>query len=158
MYQEYNRLDDRLGIGEKVMDQKTHGVLALLAGLLLPVMLLVGGGFVTATHASYWCGVFGFAYAIGLVFPGIFVFLSARTQTNIQTRQETMNIQYPWIGSFIAIAAFLGSSVFFKSDFFASSAGKHTFTIIEAVFMAQLIPLGLGWYFANANETEPPVS
>jgi hypothetical protein len=140
------------------MHRKTLGIWAIIAGLLFPVILLVGGGFVTATNASYWCGVFGIAYAIGLVFPGILVYLSAKKQREVQTQKAPVKMQFFWVTSFMTIAVSLGSSAFFKSDFFASSVGKHAFTIIEAVFIAQMIPLGLGWYFSDEIWTESPAS
>lgn len=125
-------------------------------------MLLVGGGYVTATYASYWCGVFCIAYAVGLIFPGYLVYQSAKKQSEVAAREPSFNMQDSRYPSLLLIAVFVGSvvlgSAIFRSDFLATSAGSHIFTIFEAVAMAQLIPLGLALYFNKANGANCPAS
>ena len=56
--------------------KKRMGLLCVGVGLLGPLFLLVGGGYLTSTDAAYDCSLFFKSYGIGLLFPGI-LFLCA---------------------------------------------------------------------------------
>ena len=137
------------------MERKTHGTLSIIAGIFCPIFIPFGQGIVTGTNGLYWCGVFGIAYFVGLVCPGILVFMAAVKQSACVIPKQPTKLQPAWVGAFcFGIGAYfvlvlIGSQAFFRSDFFASSAGQHSFVIVEAVFLAQLIPFGLGTILAD---------
>jgi hypothetical protein len=134
------------------MTRRARAKLAIITGLLFPAMLLIGGGYVNATNATYWCSVFGIAYAVGLVCPGVLVYQSAMKMPEPATDKSPKRWHFAISGIAILVGILI-QSAFFDSDFFSTAVGMHAFTILEAVFMAQLIPLGLGWYFSDAAHT-----
>ena len=138
-----------------------RGVLCITIGVMGVLVLLVGGGYVSATNGSYWCGVFGIAYAVGLVFPGILVYRSATNPTCQQCRQvgpRPRRFFVTLIGPIVGIGLLPLWLIFFRSQFFASPIGMHGFTVTMALGLAQLPVLGLGILRAGARPKQDGVA
>ena len=125
-----------------------RGVLCIAIGIVGVLILLVGGGYVSATNGSYWCSVFGIAYTVGFVFPGILVYRSADNPKYKQCQQVGPRPPYRFfsclIGYLVSFSVSLLWLIFFRSRFFASPVGMHGFTVVMGLALAQLPVLGLG--------------
>lgn len=126
-------------------DNRTRGILFLALGAVFPLVLLIGGGVISSTHGDYWTRVFVCAYLIGLGFPGVWVYQSAK-RTRVSSPVLSSRPSMP---QRLMSAAFLGVAMvfwalFFKSEFFATPAAQHGFFIFTGLALAQFIPLGLG--------------
>ena len=124
-----------------------RGILCIISGIVGVLILLVGGGYVSATNGSYWCSVFGVAYAVGLVFPGFLVYRSGANPKYKQCQQVSPR-PCRFFGSLIcyivSFSVFPLWLIFFRSHFFASPIGMHGFTVVMGLALAQLPVLGLG--------------
>lgn len=138
-----------------------RGILFIIIGIMGVLILLVGGGYVNATNGSYWCGVFGIAYAVGLVCPGLLVYRSATNPNCQQCRQASPRPRRFFailIGPIVAIGLFPLWLIFFRSRFFASPIGMHGFTVIMGLLLAQLPVLGLGILRAGSRPHQDGVA
>ncbi|MGI6456068.1 MAG: hypothetical protein ACOX5R_10685 [bacterium] len=138
------------------MNRRSSGKILIIIGCLFPFFFLLGGGFVTATHALYWCSLFIATYLGGMVFPGLLVYRSAlhtqMPEPHSGAHQSPMLI-FIIVG--IKSVAFILWNMFIRSDFFTTSLGLHSFTILIALGLSQIPMIGLGhWYSVSASTEE----
>lgn len=56
---------------KKQMELKRLGLVLIGVGILVPVLLLLGGGYLTSTNAADDCRLLLGSYGVGLLFPGL---------------------------------------------------------------------------------------
>jgi hypothetical protein len=140
-----------------------RGLTLAACGVGFVLVLMVGGGLLTATHAGYWCGLLWTSFVLGLVFPGLWLGPLARRDQLAHPEATHANSTY-WqrvrrytaIGVFQAVVM-VASGAFFRSDFFANSLGMHLFVVAMGVCCGTLVMIGLGIASATSAKPKPIV-
>jgi len=113
---------------------KRTGLFCVGVGVLAPVLLLVGGGYLTSTNAAEGCSLFFRSYGIGLLFPGILFLCGALWLPSGKG-------PLAWILTVILAIPAGASSVAILVRF---AHWSSVFTIGQAVSWSIVLMLGLG--------------
>ena len=110
------------------------GLYCICAGIFGPVLLLVGGGYLTATNASDGLLLFFKSYGIGLLFPGSLLFCAALW---LKTEKGLLaNILWPLFA--------MPGAVSFAAIMFKFPNWLNTFTIGQGMTWSLFLIVGIG--------------
>lgn len=138
-----------------MITDRNRGMLFLGLGMFFPVIFLIGGGVLTATHGGYWTLVFLAAYLLGLAVFGLPVYKSATVTTSNSHGSKSPR-------TVLAVLRFLPAilmpfwSVLFRSEAFASELGSHLFIVGMGISLSFFVPLGLGMMHRTGNPCVAP--
>ena len=110
------------------------GLLCVGAGILAPVLLLVGGGYLTSTDAAEGCSLFFMSYGIGLLLPGILFLVCA-------LRLQNARGLFPGI---LWVLFAIPGVTSFAAIFFKFSQWQNIFTIGQGFGCSIPLMFGIG--------------
>jgi hypothetical protein len=123
------------------------------AGVLMPVFLLVGGGYLTSSNASFAVSLFLGSYLCGLLLPGLLLLRGFKSDT-VGVDPMTSNPARDALKNkmsrtkFLAVAAVLAFYmlvfVLLPRYVFSSNLGVNLFTVIQALVWSSLLMYGIG--------------
>ncbi|ODU02064.1 MAG: hypothetical protein ABS79_00910 [Planctomycetes bacterium SCN 63-9] len=142
------RIADDGEIVPAAMQRRAGGLCFVAVGLLGPLFLLWGGGFLRATFAAYWCSVFAAAYGFGMIFPGLLgLSLARRVPDRPAVKKRSATKLHIWLRiAFVVLQGFFFAfcNWFFKSAFFGSMTGQLVFTILMGISFSYPLMFGIG--------------
>jgi len=123
---------------------KTVAKICMGAGVLAPVFLLVGGGYLTSSNASFAVSLFLGSYLCGLLLSGLLLLRGFKLITPNPWRDALKN-KMSRAKLFAAVLAFymLGFLLIYRYVF-SSNLGMNLFTVIHGLTTSSLLVFGIG--------------
>jgi hypothetical protein len=131
---------------------KQRGIVLLTTGFMMPLMFLIGGGFISATNGAQLAIVFGLGLLSGWSLIGPWIYESVRTTRTKSDEKTPPGVHL--VGALVFVLSIVGWPMFFRSELFLSAWVQEVFAFVMGLGIAPLAPLGLGLLRASADESQ----